>query len=109
MENILMWITIGIIAMCIIGYVIYQIIKIVKMSPEERKEKLITYLKGVVAFIERELGAGNGPVKLEQVEKYFEKNASWFLKTILMITGKDNLRDLIEMALKEIKEDFGGE
>lgn len=108
MENILMWIIIAIIVIIVIGYVVYKTVKIVKMSPEERKKTLIVYIKGVVAAAERELGAGQGAVKLEQVEAYFNKNAGWFLKILLMITKTENLKDLIETALKEIKEDFGG-
>lgn len=109
MENILMWAIISIIVLGTITFTVYQIIKIVKMSPADRKKVLVTYIKGAVALAEREIGKGNGAAKLEQVEEYFKKNASWFLKIILMITGKNNLKDLIEAALAEIKEDFGGE
>lgn len=108
MENILMWIIIAVIAIVVIGYVVYKVIKIIKMSPEEREKTLIIYIKGAVAAAERELGAGQGAAKLEQVEAYFNKNAGWFLKILLIITGKEDLKDLIETALAEIKEDFGG-
>lgn len=108
MENISMWIIMAIIAIVVISYVVYEVIKIIKMSPEERKQTLIIYIKGAVAAAERELGAGQGAAKLEQVEAYFNKNAGWFLKILLTITGKENLKDLIETALREIKEDFGG-
>lgn len=108
MENILMWIIIAIIAIVVISYVVYKVIKIIKMSPEEREKTLITYIKGAVAAAERELGAGQGAAKLERVEAYFNENAGWFLKILLTITGKEDLKGLIETALREIKEDFGG-
>jgi hypothetical protein len=98
----------ALVVIVVIGYVVYKTVKIVRMSPEERKKTLIVYIKGVVAAAERELGAGQGAVKLEQVEAYFNKNAGWFLKILLVITKTENLKDLIETALKEIKEDFGG-
>ena len=89
MENILLWITVGIVALIAIGYLTLTIIKIIRMSPEERKTALITYIKGAVALAERDLGEGKGAAKLEQVEKYFNTHASWFLKILLTITGKE--------------------
>ena len=36
----------------------------------------------------------------------FNQNAPWFLKILLTITGKQNLKELIELALTEIKDSF---
>ena len=108
MENILMWTIIIAVLVAVIGYIVYQIIKISKMPAEQRKEMLIIYLKGLVCAAERAIGDGNGPIKLQQVEEYFHKNASWFIKGLLFVTGTESLHDLIEVALKEVKEDFGG-
>ena len=45
--------------------------------------------------------------KLAEVEAYFKKNAPWFLKLLFAISGQDNLKDLIEEALSQVKEGFG--
>ena len=49
-----------------------------------------------------------GPVtNAEATKEYFKKKAPWFLKILFAITGKDSLDDLIEEALKAVKENFG--
>lgn len=106
-QEIIMWVVIGLVGLGILAYAIYMIVKIAKMTPEERKQTLVTYLKGAVALAEQQIGSGNGEIKLAQVEDYFNKNAPWFLKILLTITGKSNLKELIELALSEIKENFG--
>ena len=101
-----MWIIIGVVGAAVLAFIIYWIIKICKMKPEDRKKLLLTYLKGLVAMAEKEIGAGHGDAKLQEVEDYFAKHAGWFLKILLLISGKDSLKDLIEQALKEVKESF---
>lgn len=105
--NIGDWIALGVVIAIVLGVIIYYTVKIVKMTPEDRKKKIVTYLKGVVALAEQELGSGQGEAKLEEVEAYFNKNAPILLKVLLFLTGKDSLKDLIEQALSEIKESFG--
>lgn len=105
--NIGDWIALGVVIAIILGVLIYYIVKIAKMTPEDRKKRLVTYLKGAVALVEQELGSGQGETKLEEVEAYFNKNAPILLKVLLFLTGKDNLKDLIEQALAEIKKSFG--
>lgn len=107
MNDIIMWIIIGVVGAAVLAFLIYWIVKICKMKPAERKKLLVTYLKGAVAAAEKEIGAGHGEDKLKEVEDYFNAHASWFLKILLLITGKDNLKELIDLALKEIKESFG--
>jgi hypothetical protein len=106
MENIILYIIIGVIGAGILAYLIYNIIKIAKMPKEERKQFLKTYLKGLDAEAERIIGSGNGDIKLAQVEEWFNKKAPLIYKIVLTILGKDNLKDLINDALKEIKESF---
>jgi hypothetical protein len=106
MENIIMYIILGLIGAGIIAFLVYNIIKIAKMPKEERRELLKTYLKGLVAEAEKIIGASHGDVKLAQVEEWFNKKAPMIYKIILTLLGKDNLKDLIEDALKEIKENF---
>lgn len=105
-QEIMMWVVIALVGVGILAYVIYTIVKIAKMSPEDRKQMLVTYLKGAVALAEQQIGSGNGEIKLARVEDYFNKNAPWFLKILLTVTGKQNLKELIELALTEIKDSF---
>ena len=106
MPDIIMYIILGVIGAAALAFVIYKIVQIAKMKPEERKELIKTYLKGLVAEAEKQIGAGNGDLKLAQVEEWFNKKAPMVLKIVLSILGKENLKDLIEDALKEIKESF---
>lgn len=106
MPDIVMYIILGVIGAAVLAFVIYKIVQIAKMKPEERKELIKTYLKGLVAEAEKQIGAGNGDLKFAQVEEWFNKKAPMILKIVLSILGKENLKDLIEDALKEIKESF---
>lgn len=107
MNDIVMWIIVGLIAALILGVVIYYIVKICKMKPEDRKALILNFLKGAVVAAEEYIGKGHGQEKLAYVEEYFKKKAPWFLKVLFAITGKDSLDDLIEEALKAVKENFG--
>ena len=109
MNEVIMWIIIGVVLAAILGVVIYFIVKIAKMSPEQRKELLLNFLKGAVVAAEEYIGSGKGEEKLAYVEDYFNKHASWFLKILLTISGKDSLKDLIELALSAVKTSFGSE
>lgn len=106
MPDIIMYIILGVIGAAVLAFVIYKIVQTAKMKPEERKELIKTYLKGLVAEAEKQIGAGNGDLKFAQVEEWFNKKAPMILKIVLSILGKENLKDLIEDALKEIKESF---
>jgi len=76
------------------------------MSPEERRKTLITYLQGIVALVEKEIGSGHGAEKLKEAEEYFKRTAPMIYKILLSIVGKDTLSGLIEEALKNVKEGF---
>ena len=43
---------------------------------------------------------------MRKLKEWFNKKAPMILKIVLSILGKENLKDLIEDALKEIKESF---
>ena len=108
MEKIVMWIIIGVVCAGVLAFVIYNIIKISKMSAEDRKKVLITYLKGAIALAEQEIiGTKRGEERLKMVEDYFNENAPWFLKILLALMGKETLKQLIEDGLSEIKKSFG--
>lgn len=107
MNDTIMWIIIGVVAAIVLAIVIVNLVKIFKMSPEDRKKTIITYLKGIIALAEQEiLGSQKGQEKLAMVEEYFNKNAPWFIKIILNLLGKDSLKELIEIGLAEIKKSF---
>lgn len=108
MNDVIMWIIIGVIAAAVLGVLIYFIVKICKMSPEERKQMIITWLKGAVAWAEEQFsGSGRGEEKLAEVEKYFKEKAPWFIKILFKVSGEKNLKDLIEKALSGVKQSFG--
>lgn len=105
-DKIILIILIVVIAVIVVAAIIF-LVKILKMKPEERTELLKTYLKGAIAWAEQQfVGSGRGAEKIEAVEKYFNEHASWFLKIVLKLTGKQNLTQLIEEGLTEIKNNF---
>ena len=109
MENMMLYIAAAIVVAAAIGFGIYWIAKFCKMSPEQKKQLIVTYLVGVVTKMEDQLGSGRGDEKLKKAEEYFQKNAGAFYKTLLTFFGKDKLKDLIEEALKMVKKNFGGD
>lgn len=107
MNDVVMWIIIGLVCAGVLAFVIYYLVKFFKLSKEERTALIKTYLKGAIALAEQEIvGNKKGEERLAMVEEYFKEHAPWFLKALLLITGKDSLKDLIEEALKEVKSSF---
>jgi hypothetical protein len=107
MENIWYYIIIGAIVLGLIVFLIVKIIKFAKMSSDEKKTLLKTYLKGIIALAEQTItGNKKGTEKLQMVENYFKEKAPLVYKIILALLGKDSLSAIIEEALKEIKESF---
>ena len=107
MEQIIIGVAVGVLAIAIIAVLAYFGIKVAKMDPEERKALLISYLAGLINKAEGQIGSGHGKEKLEQVERWFYEKAPFIYKLILKKFGKENLQELIEEALKQIKENFG--
>lgn len=106
-DKIILYLIIGVIVLGIIIYAVINIIKYAKMTPEERKKVLKTYLKGLIALAEQEIvGNKKGEERLQMVEDYFNKKAPTIYKLLLALIGKDNLKEIIEEALKEIKKSF---
>lgn len=106
MNNIAMWIIIGVVCAIVLAIVAYAAIKVLRLDTEERKRLLVVYLEGAVVMAEKKFGDGHGAEKMREVEEYFKVHAGWFLKALLLLTGKDNLSDLIEQALAEVKKNF---
>ena len=108
MEDIYFYIIIGVIVAILIVFIVISIVKYVKMKPEERREFLKTYVKGLVALAEQTIvGSKKGQEKLKMVEDYFNKKAPFAYKFVLSLIGKDNLGQIIEEALDDIKKSFG--
>lgn len=107
MNDVVMWVIIGVVAAIVLALLVFFIVKICKMKPEERKALILNFLKGAVVAAEEYIGSGHGDEKLHYVEDYFNKNAPWFLKILLTIFGKDSLKELIEEALSAVKGSFG--
>ena len=107
MTETILWIVFAVLAVAILAIVIVRAVEIFKMSPDERKKALVTYIKGLVALAEAEIGSGHGQEKQKKKKKWFKEKAPLVLKICLSLFGKENLKELIELALKEIKENFG--
>ena len=107
MNDIIMWIIIGVVCAAILAFVIHLIVRICKMKPEKRKELLLNFFKGAVVAAEEYIGSGHGDEKLQYVEDYFNKNAPWFLKVLFAISGQKDLKGLIEEALDAVEGSFG--
>ncbi len=104
-EKIVLYISLGIVCLCLITALIVKIVKLCKMPKEEREKVIKTYLKGIIMLAEEEIiGTKKGEERLAMVEEYFNKNAPLTYRIILFLLGKDNLKNLIEDALTEIKE-----
>ena len=106
MENISLYLCIGAVVLVIFLYLALQIAKFCKMSKDDKRKLLLTYLAGLVTMAEDKIGAGHGAEKLAEVENYFKAHAGLFYKMILRVFGKENLKGLIEEALQLVKKNF---
>lgn len=106
-DKIILYVIIGVMIISLLVFVITWIIKFCKMSKEDKIKLLKTYLKGLIALAEQEIiGNKRGEERLAMVEKAFREKAPMVYKITLLLLGKDNLTQLIEDALKEIKTAF---
>lgn len=104
MENVIIWIIIGLVAAIALTAVIWFTIKFFKMKPEERKELIIQFLIGLVSIAETEIvGSQKAKEKIALVEKQFNATAPWFLKIVLTLTKSADLHELISEAVKRAK------
>ena len=109
MSDLYLYIVIGVVALVLLTLLIIKIIKFVKMSPEQKREFLKTYVKGIVVLAEQTVtGDKKGQEKLQMVEDYFNKKAPMAYKFVLFLIGKDNFKQIVEEALEDIKNSFGG-
>lgn len=106
MENIGLYLGIGAVVLAFLSYLVPKIIKFCKMSKDDKRKLLLTYLAGLVTMAEDKIGAGHGAEKLAEVENYFKAHAGIYYKMILKVFGKENLKGLIEEALQLVKKNF---
>lgn len=106
MGDIIIYCLFGILCLGVIIYLVINIIKFCKMTPAEKREFVLTYVKGLVAYAEKTLGSGKGAEKLKLVEDMFKKKAPMIYKMLLKAIGAKDITELIEVALAEVKRDF---
>ena len=106
MENIGLYLGVSAIVLAFLSYFVPQVIKFCKMSKNDKRKLLLTYLAGLVTMAEDKIGAGHGAEKLAEVENYFNTHAGPYYKMILKVFGKENLKGLIEEALALVKKNF---
>lgn len=107
MEVWLPWILFGLIVAAGIAFVVWKIIQVVRMSPEERKETIKNWLVSAVVAAEgaiKERGAG--VEKMKQVLKTYQQKAPLLYKFMAFITANVDIEDLAEKALATVKENF---
>lgn len=102
-ENIIL----AIIAAIVLIFIVYNIIKISKLSTNERKAIIKKWLISAVVFAENAYKEqGKGSEKMQDVINDFNKNAPILCKILLSITKSANLNDLIEESLEFVKNNF---
>lgn len=106
MDNLGLYLGIGAVVLAFLSYFAPKIIKFCKMSKDDKRKLLLTYLAGLVTMVEDKIGAGHGEEKLAEVENYFKTHAGLYYKMILKVFGKENLKGLIEEALTLVKKNF---
>ena len=106
MEDIIIYCLFGILCLGVITYLVVNIVKFCKITPTEKREFVLTYVKGLVAYAEKTLGSGKGAEKLKLVEDMFKKKAPMIYKMLLKAIGVKDIKELIEIALTEVKRDF---
>ena len=100
-DKIILYVIIGVFCVFLITFLVIKIVKFAKMSKDEKIKLLKTYLKGIISLAEQEI------VGDKKGADYFNKKAPTVYKIVLLLLGKDNLKQLIESSLEEIKQAFG--
>lgn len=103
--QVVVWVIIGIVAAAILAGLIWFIVKISKMSPEDRKDAIRDFLSAIIeASIDIYVQNGIGEEQVKKLEEEFKKTAPWFLKILLSVTSSANLDELIEEALQKAQD-----
>lgn len=100
MNEIAMYITIGLIGIICLVILIMNIVTFCGLSKQQKKEILKTYLRGLIKIAIEEFGK-EILQSVEDFEKYFKENSPAFYKILLLFIGKDSLKDIIEEIFAE--------
>lgn len=104
MEEVGMWIVLGIICAAVLGIIIAFLVKLFKSSPDERKKMILDFLIDLVGLAKEGLDSKEAEEKIEEIENQFKEKASWFLKIVLLVTRKANLKELVQEALDTVEK-----
>lgn len=103
----LSWIILGLIALGGIAILIWKIIEVIKMTPDERKETIQQWLVSAVVAAEDAIKeSGAGQKKMEMAMDYFKTNAPFAYKIMMRFTKDVSLQELIDKALEMVKANF---
>ena len=101
------WIILAIFVAALVVAGVMYIIHFIKLSPEQKKQKLLELLYSLVVMAEQDIqGQGKGAEKLHYVEELFQQKAPLIYHYLLKTCGSVDLDDLIEKALEVVKTNF---
>ena len=101
------WVLFGLVVAAGLAFVIWQIVRVVRMSPEERKETIKNWLVSAVVAAEGAIKEhGAGLQKMQQVLDTYQHKAPVLYKFMALITKNVDIQDLAEKALATVKENF---
>ena len=101
------WVLFGLVVAAGLAFVIWQIVRVVRMSPEERKETIKNWLVSAVVAAEGAIKKhGTGLEKMQMVLDTYKHKAPLLYKLMALITKNINIEDLAEKALETVKENF---
>lgn len=86
MEKIFFWIKVAVIAIVIIGGIIYGVKQWSKLTAKERKEKILAWLLQAMLIAEQQFGNGTGKLKLSTVYAGFVQTFPYFADVITFET-----------------------
>lgn len=80
MENILLYIAAGIVTIIGLFWLICNLVKIAKMSNDEKRKVLITYLQGAVALAEKKSAPEKATKNLRPLKSISTKRLQCFIR-----------------------------
>ena len=86
MDRVIFWIKVATIAVVFFGAVWYGVKKLVNMTAQQRKEKIVAWLLQAMIYAERQFGGGTGRLKLSNVYAMFVEAFPYFADAITFET-----------------------
>jgi len=106
-EVWLPWILFGIIVAAGLAFVVWKVVQIARMSPEQRKETIKQWLISAVVIAEGAIKKhGAGLEKMQMVLDTYKSKAPLLYKFMALITKNIDIEDLAEKALETVKDNF---